>query len=299
MLIKFYQKINLIISMLILFSMQTAGAWHFFSSNKPTTSVIKREFLFSPYGTISIENENLQETAQIRSINIRSDGKVAFNGKTIRGNNIHIKDNRVIIDDTEYTTSGIKRNSITIQGHDLNTLDLEIRTEGPRDDNQVDSDIVIDYHNAYIKTLYKGPSKASRSYILKVPKDIFVKMLRTNEGSITIQNLNGALENIQSTSGDVMVKNINNNVFVQTICGNVSLDSIKGHVHATSVSGTIDMRLGSFKNTTLAASTFSGKCTSRVIINGIRENNTLDGNVGHGGPMKLLKTTSGDIIIKK
>ena len=178
-------------------------------------------------------------------------------------------------------------------------MEFEIRTES-FDKHVTAPEITVDYNNAYIKTWYTpDTTKTSVQYVLKVPQNTLIKMLRTNEGSIDIQNMDGVIENIQSTSGDIRLKNIKNNVFAQSVTGNVILDSIKGDVHVASGSGTIDMRLGSYRDATLDASTSSGNCTSHVRIKGMRLPTKIQGNVGHGGSRKLLETMSGDIVIKE
>ena len=233
MIIKFYQKIILTLSMLPLLSLQTIMAWSIFSPKK-RRSEEKIEFLVNSKLKLSIENLNLPSTNPNPSFCVNSNRTINMNGKTFRGGkDMHIKGSRLIIDGKEHITSDNNPNSIIIEGHDNNTLDVKIITEGFDDLSDVHTDIAIDYNNATIRTWYKGNnSTTSRQYFIKVPRKVYIKMLKANEGSIQVHNIEGTLEKAETIFGDINLKNVNGSIAAQTVHGDIVLESLKGDVYA-------------------------------------------------------------------
>ena len=114
MIIKFYQKIILTLSMLPLLSLQTIMAWSIFSPKK-RRSEEKIEFLVNSKLKLSIENLNLPSTNPNPSFCVNSNRTINMNGKTFRGGkDMHIKGSRLIIDGKEHITSDNNPNSIII-----------------------------------------------------------------------------------------------------------------------------------------------------------------------------------------
>lgn len=126
--------------------------------------------------------------------------------------------------------------------------------------------------------------------------------LHSTSGDNTAQAITGNTTNtitMVSTSGTNKSSDIQIPVIINSTSGDVILDLTKEEVTVATISGTITLKLGDYQNASIEASTNSGRCKSDSPVDGTQEKKKIKGKLGKGGPLKKLKTQSGNINIQK
>jgi len=126
----------------------------------------------------------------------------------------------------------------------------------------------------------------------------------------------GAEVKIQSASGSIQVRRRDNDIWAKTVSGIIELEDIRGDMETKTISGAV--YINDSKGTIISHSvsariqidevqgdmvldTTSGKITSEfeMVLEGASEKRELQGTINEGDTIIILKTTSGDISLRK
>lgn len=143
----------------------------------------------------------------------------------------------------------------------------------------------------------------------------------TSDGDISIEGCTGALE-LRTSDGDIRVERATGEVAARTSDGNIAVEEVRGRLEATTSDGDIEVafaaqptddcrlktsdgdiriRLAESAGVDLEARTSDGTVSADfpVSVEGKRKENVLSGPINGGGPELYVKTSDGDIELKK
>ncbi|UCD19083.1 MAG: DUF4097 family beta strand repeat protein [candidate division WOR-3 bacterium] len=163
--------------------------------------------------------------------------------------------------------------------------------------------------------------RASVHYVLSVPSDVVVDLVKTSNGCIDLEEIQGDTE-IVTSNGDVNLQHVTGSVLIQTANGEIQIKGktmvreastsngdIRIDIHgvpeggstiATS-NGSIDLYVSDGLNADLRGATSQGKISTKGLALQSRFNATaqsatfVTGEVGAGGNLIDLSTSNGDV----
>jgi len=151
----------------------------------------------------------------------------------------------------------------------------------------------------------KGVKCKSVSGDLELKDIIHYAYLKSVSGDIALKGISGSVE-AKTVSGDIKLEDVSKAKVVEseTVSGEIIYQgeiNPDGRYKLKSHSGDVKMTLPSDSAFDLEAKTFSGsiECGFEIIFSGKIERMELKGRVNAGGADLMLKTFSGDIVLKK
>lgn len=188
------------------------------------------------------------------------------------------------------TTSGSSKSDaeemqhkVKIVTEGIGTDDLRVHEDGPK-----------------VSTWFSH-SGYSVSYRLRVPKKESVQ-LETANGSITLKSVSGTLR-VETVNGGLTLEHLGGDLRAETVNGSISLalDGERwqgGEVKASTTNGAIHVTAPTGYSAHLKASTVNGGISVDfpVTVQGTIKN-SLDSNIGQGGPTIELETVNGGVRI--
>ena len=82
--------------------------------------------------------------------------------------------------------------------------------------------------------------KVSVSYAIRVPLNIRVKRVKTTNGKIVLEKIQGDTE-VETSNGKIMIKDVTGNIHAETSNGAIEIEDVKGFVTANTSNGSIDV----------------------------------------------------------
>jgi DUF4097 and DUF4098 domain-containing protein YvlB len=152
-----------------------------------------------------------------------------------------------------------------------------------------------------------GPTRVSNAYGSTVAKDIGGGLeIDTRNGSVEVEHVSGDV-NVGSSYNDVRIRDPRGAVMVNNRNGEVAVTFMQPPAKDVSISteySKVVLELPSSSSFTVAARTRYGTIHSHFdelnpTANGSRNEHTLNGRVGQGGPAISLETRNGDIDLDK
>ncbi len=139
------------------------------------------------------------------------------------------------------------------------------------------------------------------SYRLHVPRRL-AATLHTENGGIAVSNIEGTIQ-ADTTNGGVTLRDLAGDVHASTVNGGLDVtlrgDQWQGKgLSAKSTNGGISVGVSSRYSAHLIATTVNGGISSSIPLNVQgRVRNSVDTNLGHGGPLLDLETVNGGVSI--
>jgi len=215
--------------------------------------------------------------------------------------------------------------SIQITGWDQNTIDVSGTKYGDTEElkNSVKVDIQVSGGVARIKTS-KPAGKWGNSgvrYVVKVPRRTELENIVSSNGSITIEDLEGAAKLTSSngairatklkgvltattSNGAIHTKDLLGASALKTSNGSIQLemtDVPRNDVKASTSNGSITVKMPGHANAHVKATTSNAMVKSDFVLAGVQEARPkkVDSMIGGGGPVLDLSTSNGTIHIQK
>ena len=127
--------------------------------------------------------------------------------------------------------------------------------------------------------------------------------VKASGGDIEISNVKGMLTARATSSGNITLKDCENNVDVQTYIGDIHAEITRQPNHQwtleTSGSGEIIAVLTPRIAIDIDARTNRGRISSDFLVQGSQSKNSLKGKINGGGSLVKIRTSSGDIRLEK
>jgi DUF4097 and DUF4098 domain-containing protein YvlB len=215
--------------------------------------------------------------------------------------------------------------SIQVSGWDQNTIDISGTKYGETEvlKNSIKVDIQAAGGVARIKTIRPDGSHGNVGvkYVVKVPRRTELENILSSNGSITVEEIEGAAK-LTTSNGAIRVTKLNGVLTattsngaihtkdllgvstVKTSNGAIHLemtDTPKSDVKATTSNGSITVKMPAHANARLKASTSNAMIKSDFPMAGVAEERPkkVDSMIGGGGPVLELTTSNGAIHIQK
>jgi hypothetical protein len=141
------------------------------------------------------------------------------------------------------------------------------------------------------------------SYRLHVPRQVRLDHLRTLEGDIVVQDVEGAID-ARTLNGDIIQENVAGSVVAHALTGDVAvslraLPDAKAPLVLDTVNGNLNLLLPSHANADLELSTVAGRIEGSYAFNAsaVPGDMTRHARVGHGGVRVSLRTIRGNIEV--
>jgi DUF4097 and DUF4098 domain-containing protein YvlB len=214
--------------------------------------------------------------------------------------------------------------SLKVTSHDQDRVAIEVNIKG-RDEDKFEvnfdhsgNDVSVSgdhtdnghtgWHGNHIKV----------TYTIKVPHNYNLN-LDTNGGSIEISNLAGKID-AHTSGGSISLGHIDGLVDVNTSGGSIDVDEVTGTINARTSGGSINASIskqptGDSKLSTsggsitvylakdiavdLNAHTNGGRVSSDFTVDGRIKKKSIRGSINGGGPDLVLKTSGGNVKIRK
>ncbi len=154
-----------------------------------------------------------------------------------------------------------------------------------------------------IRTVYLQESDAPVrvDYVVRVPRQVLLEELRTEEGDITVRGIEGAM-NARSLNGNIFGVDITGRAIARAINGNVvvslkDLPDRTAWLRLDTVNGNVDLILPSRPNVNLELSTVAGRIEGKYVLvaSSVPGDNTRRAHLGRGGALVRLRTVRGNI----
>ncbi len=217
--------------------------------------------------------------------------------------------------------------SIQVTGWDQNTIDISGTKYGETEalKNSIKVDIQATGGVARIKTIRPEGSHWSWNmgvkYVVKVPRRTELENILSSNGSITVEEIEGAAKLTTSngairatklkgvltattSNGAIHTKDLLGVSTVKTSNGAIHLEMTetpKSDVRATTSNGSITVKMPAHANAHIKASTSNAMVKSDYPLVGVTEAKPkkVDSMIGGGGPVLELTTSNGMIHIQK
>ncbi|MFC1608017.1 DUF4097 family beta strand repeat-containing protein [Candidatus Latescibacterota bacterium] len=213
--------------------------------------------------------------------------------------------------------------SITITAWDKDYVDVWAEKKTKRSSSELDDvEIVITQDdNLIIKTDYlKRNAKVSVTYKIKVPGNIPLKLIKTTNGSVTLEGTSGDVV-VKSTNGQIKAHDTKGSIDAKTTNGSITLEDASEVISARTTNGSIDatfremssdinltttngsilLRFPADLNADLEMKTTNGsiKANQIQILVDEMSKRYIKGKLGDGGNELNLRTTNGNIKLEK
>lgn len=198
--------------------------------------------------------------------------------------------------------------SIQVDGWDRAEVELTvIKAAGSPGASLADVDIAVEWRSdsLRVRTLYSGESDqpVTVDYRLRVPRQVRLEGLRTVNGDIVVQNLEGSVE-ARTLNGHIEQAGIAGSVVARTLNGNVrvalrALPEGAGTVQLESVNGDINLLLPAAADAELELSTVAGRIASDLLFSAASapDDTAVRARLGRGGVSVRLRTIRGNIRV--
>ncbi len=178
-------------------------------------------------------------------------------------------------------------------------LRIHMRKEG----NELIIDTIFPNRGFSLWDLFRGSSYHLRvDYHIKVPRDMLVHVKATN-GNIKATRISGNVL-LRTTNGNITVSNCQGLIKARTTNGNITLNlnqiQPEGEYEIKTTNGNIAIQLPDEAEFEIHAHTTNGSVMSDFPLR-IKEkwnSQSVDGMVGQAGPVFLVETTNGNILIQ-
>jgi len=210
--------------------------------------------------------------------------------------------------------------SIDIDSHDQESVKIEVKTKGI-DPDDFEIEFAQDGSDVKVEGDYKyraGGYRVSAQFIVKVPRQYNID-LDTGGGSIELDDLNGTVRaktsggsiNLGKIEGDVNVNTSGGSIHVEEVAGNINAHTSGGSVTAkittqptsncrlSTSGGSVTAYLSPSVEVDLDAGTSGGRVRSDFDVEGRVSKRRIKGKINGGGPELKLKTSGGNVKVKK
>lgn len=158
-----------------------------------------------------------------------------------------------------------------------------------------------------IHTVYRGESgdPVKVDYHLRVPRRVRLDRLRTVQGDVTVQDVEGSVD-ARTLYGNIAQMNVAGRVLARAVTGSlaVSLSALPeagASLSLDTVNGNLDLALPTEANADLELSTVAGRIEGRYIfaVSGAPGDSTRRARLGRGGVLVRLRTVRGNIRVRE
>jgi len=134
--------------------------------------------------------------------------------------------------------------SIEISGWDQNTIDIAATKSAETAAllDQVKVDVATDASGVHIRTLAPASGEVGVKYVIKVPRSVQLAEIRSTNGSLHINEIDGAA-NLQTTNGAVHVVKARGKLDILTSNGAIHVQEIEGEAHVRTTNGAVHASL--------------------------------------------------------
>src|SRR6266404_2364075 len=219
--------------------------------------------------------------------------------------------------------------SIEIASWDQDSIDISgVKYAGTAElRDAIKIDVATAGDSLHVRTVRPSERRGNMGakYVIKVPRKIELARITSSNGSIRVNDIEGAAR-LRSSNGGIHVINMKGNVDAQTSNGGINVHLTKADpgrpVKLDTSNGSIDLTVDSANQNDVYASTSNagitvhmppsigarlrahtsnGSITSafEVQVQGQISKHSLEGTIGTGGPVLDLSTSNGGIRLEK
>ena len=197
---------------------------------------------------------------------------------------------------------------IIVEGWDRAEVQVAvIKKAGGPDANPDDVHIAVESRDQrlVLHTVYAGQATepVRVDYRLRVPRQVRLKRLRTVDGSIKVQQIEGSVD-ARTLNGDIEQSNVSGSVVARALNGSIAvslraLPDPPGLISLDTVNGYLLLDLPSGANADLQLSTVAGRVDSSytLTVSDVPGDTTWRARLGRGGTVVHLRTIRGDIRV--
>ena len=197
---------------------------------------------------------------------------------------------------------------IIVEGWDRAEVQVAvIKKAGGPDANPDDVHIAVESRDQrlVLHTVYAGQATepVRVDYRLRVPRQVRLKRLRTVDGSIKVQQIEGSVD-ARTLNGDIEQSNVSGSVVARALNGSIAvslraLPDPPGLISLDTVNGYLLLDQPSGANADLQLSTVAGRVDSSytLTVSDVPGDTTWRARLGRGGTVVHLRTIRGDIRV--